>query len=32
MRAAIGLYRHSLLLDEDVQRYIAAAEASSIGK
>ena len=32
LRAAIGLHRHRLLLDEDVQRYIAAAEGSSIGK
>ncbi|MEO6236913.1 MAG: alpha/beta hydrolase domain-containing protein [Vicinamibacterales bacterium] len=31
-RAATGLYRHRLLLEEDVQRYIAAAEATSIGK
>lgn len=32
IRAAIGLYRHGLLLDEDVQRYIGAAEVSGIGK
>ena len=30
--AAIRLYRQRLLLDEDVRRYIGAAEASSIGK
>ena len=31
-RAAIHLYRDRLLLDEDVQRYIDEAEASTIGK
>ena len=31
-RAAMLLYRQGLMLDEDVQRYIAAAEASTIVK
>ena len=30
--AAIRLYRHRLLLDEDVTRYLAEAEASTVGK
>ena len=31
-RAAIRLYRHRLLLDEDVSRYLAEAAASNVGK
>jgi hypothetical protein len=31
-RAAIRLYRQRLLLDEDVTRYLAEAEASTVGK
>jgi hypothetical protein len=31
-RASNRLYRQRLLLDEDVQRYLEAAEASSIGQ
>ena len=31
-RAAIRLYRQRLLLDEDVSRYLAEAEASTVGK
>ena len=30
--AALKLRAHGLLLDEDVARYIAAAEASDVGK
>jgi hypothetical protein len=31
-RAANGLHRERLLLDEDVQSYIEAASESSVGK